>query len=273
MSAFRAAAAGPAPAVRVLLGEWQEPVLAGGLKLAPPEVVRRLLSWPERLPDLQELVFLRGGRYWDSVMQTPAGVQETVRQSRQRLSAALPSPGPAPAEGAAPAVLPMRRPAARRRLGWAVGLAAAAAAIVAAVFIARQFPPTPTPAPSPEVAWGWSKPGVLASDGSAADYLNRLADAADEWFAERPEDPAAVAKRLNELRRGCTALLLAEYRPLSDDDRKWLSEKCRHWAGSIDQELAEVEAGEMRKGRDAADDTVHRLVAALRERAQKQAAA
>ncbi|HBI47013.1 MAG TPA: hypothetical protein DDY78_29790 [Planctomycetales bacterium] len=273
LSAFREPSRAEAPELRELLGEWQDLVASGGLKLAPPEVVRRLLSWPERLLDLQELVFQRGGRYWDRVLGLTADPTELVRHSRQRLSAVLlPVAGPMTPTEQTPTVLPLRRPSSRRRVGWAMGLAAAAAVLLA-VLVSRYFPPAPIQITPAEVAWGWNKPGVLASDGPASVYLNRLADAADEWFAEQPKDPAAVAKRLNEFRRGCTVLLLAERRPLSEEDDKWLSEKCRQWAGNIDQELAEVEAGQVEKGRGDADETVHRLAAALRKKAKERALA
>ncbi len=139
LSAFRAAPAGAAPAVRELLGEWQEPVLAGGLKLAPPEVVRRLLSWPERLPDLQELVFMRGGRYWDRVLGSDGATQDIIDHSWQRLSAVLPATAPDRQAAPAPAVLPLKQRPPRRRVGWVVGLVAAAAAVLVAVGISRYF--------------------------------------------------------------------------------------------------------------------------------------
>ena len=275
LSAFRAAPAGTAPAMRELLGEWQEPVLAGGLKLAPPEVVRRLLSWPERLPELQELVYMRGGRYWDRLLGSDGGLQDAVEHSRQRLSVVLPIPAPERQAAPAPHVLPLRKRTPARRVGWVVGLAAAAAAVVLAVGISRYFPPSaPSSAPAALAsnAWGWNRPGVLDADGPADVYLNRLADAADEWSAEKPEGAEATAKRLNEYRRGCTALLFAEHRALSPADRQWLTDKCRKWAEKIDHELAEVEAGDVDKGRDEADAMTHQLVAALRKKAQELAA-
>lgn len=276
LSAFREAPPGMPPDVGELLGEWQEPVLAGGLRLAPPDVVRRLLAWPERLLDLQELVFARGGRYWDRLLTPPADAQDAVRRSKERLAAVLPADPGVHASGSpvVPAILPLRRPVPRRRMRWIAAVAAAVAVALIGAAVTRFFLPSPvahTPG-SPQVAWGWNRPGVLAADGSVPEYLNRLADAADEWFAARPDDPAAVAKRITELRAGCSALLLADHRPLSAEDNQWLTEKCRQWAGTINQALAEVESGRAQQGRDDADEAVHRLVAALRQRAAERAA-
>ena len=270
LSAFQDGTRGPAPELRELLGEWQNLVLSGGLKLTPPEVLRRLLSWPERLLDLQELVYQRGGRYWDRSLGLAADPTEIVQISRQRLAAVLPAAGSATSKEQTPTLLQLRQSSSRRRFSWPMGLVAAAAAVVLAVLLSRHFPPAANQSQPAEVAWGWNKPGALSPTGSAPVYLNRLAKAADEWFDERPTDQAAVAMRLNEFRRGCTALLLAEHRPLSAEDDKWLTEKCREWAGKIDQELAEVEAGQLEKGQGDADETVRRLAAALRKRAEER---
>jgi hypothetical protein len=241
LTAFRQASNGSAPAVRELLGEWQEPVLAGGLKLAPPDVVRRLLSWPERLLDLQELVFMQGGRYWDRLLDSDTDIPNCVQRSKQQLSAALPLAGQTGQPIAGRIAAPLQKPS-RRRFAWVAGVAAAAAAVVAAVGISRTFPPVSTPtttlASSPEVAWGWNRPGALDQSGSAPQYLNRIADGAQEWFDKRPDDPEGVKQRLKDLYQGCGLVVLAEHRPLSDEDRGWLTDKCRQWAAKMKQEGA-----------------------------------
>jgi hypothetical protein len=103
---------------------------------------------------------------------------------------------------------------------------------------------------------------------AAPAYLNRLADEGDEWFAKRPEDAASLAKRLNEMRQGCSTLILATHQPLKNEDRQWLVEKCRAWAKNFDQQLADLEQGkDPALVRSEIDTTVNRLVKALRERA------
>jgi hypothetical protein len=112
----------------------------------------------------------------------------------------------------------------------------------------------------------------LPQDLPPAAYLDRLADAAADWFRARPDEPIALARRLAELREGCSVLILSEHRPLSPEDRTWLVERCRSWAAKLDAHLTAVEAGEdPAKVRAAADETVNRLIAALRERARERA--
>src|SRR5207253_3173371 len=106
-------------------------------------------------------------------------------------------------------------------------------------------------------AWGWSRPGALPGDVPAPAYLDRLADAAAEWFARRPDEPLALARRIAEFRQGCSVLILAEHKPLSAEDRRWLVVRCRAWAGALDRHLAAVEAGrDPARVRTEVDETV-----------------
>ena len=104
---------------------------------------------------------------------------------------------------------------------------------------------------------------------SASAYLNQLADAAAEWFRKRPEDAAALARRIGEMRQGCSRLLLAEHKPLTDaDERDWVRRKCRTWAARFDDSLRQLEAGRpVTEVRRQMDGVVTKVVAVLSERA------
>ena len=120
--------------------------------------------------------------------------------------------------------------------------------------------------------WGWNRPGALADDLPPGVYLDRLADAAGEWFKKRPDDPIALARRIGEFRQGCSVLILSPHKPLSARDRAWLVEKCRAWAAKLDAHLAALEAGaSAAKVRDDADATISKLIEALRDRAKSLA--
>lgn len=150
------------------------------------------------------------------------------------------------------------------RRPWLMSLATAAS-LVAAAILYDQFKGPATLA----IGWGWSRPGALPQDLAPATYLDRLADDAEEWFAKRLEDPSALAMRITEFRLGCSSLIAAEHRPLSADDRAWLIEKCQAWAEKLEGHLAAVEAGQdPLQVRAEADETVNKLIQALRERAK-----
>jgi hypothetical protein len=114
------------------------------------------------------------------------------------------------------------------------------------------------------------KPDALPQDQGAHAYLDSLADAAEQWFNRRPEDAAGLAKRLAEMRQGCSTLLLADHRPLAEEDRVWLRTRCRDWAVKLDGYLAAVERGQdVNQVRSQADATIRQAAAALRTRAQE----
>ena len=159
-------------------------------------------------------------------------------------------------------------PVAWHRRPWVVSLATAAAVLaIVVVYGQSQWPSQSRPAP-PASGWGWSRSGALPQDLPRAAYLDHLASTAADWFRKRPDAPIALARRIAEFRQGCSVLILSEHRPLSPEDRTWLVAKCRAWAARLDAHLAAVEAGEApEKVRAAADETVNRLITALRDRA------
>jgi hypothetical protein len=66
---------------------------------------------------------------------------------------------------------------------------------------------------------------------------------------------------------------LTNHAPLGSTDKEWLAERCRKWSGKFDEHLAALERGaDAKQVRHAADDTVKKLVAALRERSSQPAA-
>lgn len=260
LAAVHAPAPGPAPSLHDVLGPHEAAVLRDGLAVLPPAALRQLLVRPRLLLDLQELVLTAGGPYWEGVGGASPELDAAAERGRLRVAEFL-----AADEGAPQAVPRARLPIPWYRRPWLVSAATAAAVLLAVLGYRLARPPAPPPAPS---GWGWNRPGALPQDVPASVYLNRLADAAAEWFAERPDDPAAVAKRIGQFRAGCSVLIFAEHRPLSDADRQWLVERCRAWADKLDKQLEALEAGQDPvQVRAETDETVTKLIGALRARA------
>jgi hypothetical protein len=257
--------AGP-PLAEVLQGRQAE-VLAGGLTKLRPAALRLLLRHPRRLLELQDLILAQGGPYWDRVAAGDAELNALVTRGAQRLQLGR--------EARQPVLRPIRPPIprtpARRPLPWVVGLAIAATLLLA-IFFGRSLIPKPNGPPlvAAGPSWGWAKPGALPTEGSAADYLRRLAAEAKEWSNQRPEEPAALAKRILEFRQGCSTLIFAEHKPLAAEDRRWLVQKCQEWAAKFDQALAALEGGkEVAEVRKEMDATMAQLVQALLTRSEK----
>jgi hypothetical protein len=253
-----------------VLGTQVQAVLAGGLGHAAPAAVRQLLIRPRSLLALQERILTEGGSYWDALANSQPELDELAESGLGRVVAAL--AGRSVNEEAVvlrPAPPTTMVPPAWYGRPWFVSLATAAAVLACVYTGARQFGLFSTAANPPAVAWGWARPGALPEDAPPAAYLNGLADAAGDWSKKRPDDPAGLARRIGEFRQGCSALILAEHKPLSEKDRQWLKERCRTWAGKLDLQLTALEAGEEPlKVRDNVDAIVKRLVDALHERAK-----
>jgi hypothetical protein len=147
---------------------------------------------------------------------------------------------------------------------WAV------TASVLAIALMVQSPPPSSPERVVQAGgWGWARPGALPPGLTRDGYLNRLADAAAEWFQVRPDDAAGLALRLGEFRQGCSTLILSEHRPLTPDDRAWLAENCRSWSARLDGYLVALEAGANPLIiRRQADRMIDQLISTLRARAR-----
>jgi hypothetical protein len=278
-----AANTSPPLSLETILGSQRDAVLARGLESLPPDRLRQLLRHPRLLLDLQDLIVSAGGAYWQerarSSFDEPDASDERAVLDRgwEWLKANVID---ASERGSADRTsLPFTAPRARRqptRRRWGLlalsALATAAAAVALVVFlplITDRGGPRPVGPGAVASGWGWNRPDALPQDLSAPAYLEHLADGAQEWYKKRPDDQLALANRLREFRQGCTVLIASPHRPLAAADRTWLIEKCRAWAAKLDTHLADLDSGQsVGKVRSDADDTINKLITALRERAK-----
>jgi hypothetical protein len=253
------------PMLAEVLGAQRSTVLAEGLSALPPDALRQLLSHPRLLLELQELVLSTGGAYWQRLVGADPSLDELIRRGQRRLEAALGRTAP-------PVVRPRPRPRVLRFVPPMVTAFAGAAAALVLIWIFREpLARRLAPAGAPAAAWGWQKLPATAEGVSAAGYLNQLADAAQEWFKKQPEDAPALAARIGQMRQGCSQLIFARHEPLSEEDRRWLVGKCREWALKFDKAQEDLDSGQpVARVREGMDQTVNKLVDALRKRAEQQ---
>lgn len=253
--------------LREVLDGRREDVLSRGLAALPPETLRLFLLQPRLLLELQDLVLMEGGPYWDELGRLSPAFRDQLARGRDRLRAFL--EGEDCEEVSERGVLALRPATAWYRRPWVVSLATAAAVLAGVGAYQWSRPPAEVSLATAPTGWGWTRPDALPADVPAEVYLTRLADAAEEWFKKRPDDPVALAARIAEFRQGCSVLLLAKHEPLPAEDRQWLLDRCRLWARKLHNHLVAVEVGrDPGEVRAEADETVHQLIAALRERAR-----
>ena len=250
-----------------VLRDRRDAVLSRGLAALPAEGLKRLLRNPRLLLELQELILTEGGPCWLDGAAEAASKQDDLERVWNRLSDPLQQTSRAAVLAVAP---PSRRVVALAR--WIVTFAAAAAIVLGVFLVERRRGGDQGVTAVEASGWGWNRPGALAEDLPPGVYLDRLADAAGEWFKKRPDDPIALARRIGEFRQGCSVLILSPHKPLAGQDRTWLVEKCCAWAAKLDAHLAALEGGaSAAKVRDDADATINKLIAALRDRAKSLA--
>jgi len=232
---------GPSAAtIADVLGPNREAVLSRGLGALPREQLKALLQKPKLLLDLQELVLLDGGEYW----------QNKTRPVQAMPSSVASPPKPAP------------------RFNWlaVVGIAVTVAALLM-IFI------WPRPAATQR---GWHKESVFeARQLSAAAYLNQLAAAVEEYRATQPEDAATLARRIGEIRDGCTRFAMAAHPPLSQADRADVKARCRKWSDRLDEYRKQLEDSPDDAGKihDQVNALIEQMAKVLRTKAEAPAAA
>lgn len=238
----------PAPSLNQLLGASRDPMLEQGLGILSSAQRSQLLAHPELLYELQELVFASGGDYW---------LRQLTRDTDRRAAQAI---WPKIQKAIEPTALPAERLWSRRNVVVAL-------LSMAAVFLIGFFAMNSLGKPE---TYGWSKPGVFEVAMAKPAYLNHLADTANEWFDKKPENADQLASRMKQFRESCDKLIAAEHKQLTDADRDWLKERCKVWAGKIDASLAKLntDPSQLKAVNAEMDETVNKLMSALRERAK-----
>ena len=252
----------PPPTLDSVLGGHRRDLLDRGLTVLPRLAVGALLRHPRLLLELQETVLLQGGTYWQELNRSDPDLARSVPAVWNRVSARIHPTDRTHRDE--PLSLPLPPEATRRSLANRLVFAWASLATIAAAILALLSVGQPSP-------WGWNRPGALTrlESESAGAYMNRLADAAHEWFDERPATAEDLARRLGTFRADCSRLIVADHARLPADQRAWLVEHCRTWAGRLDDAIHALESGAPPdRVRADADAIMNRLINMLRERAR-----
>lgn len=260
----------PAITLQQACGDKMSEVLQRGLAVLSDSQLGSLLKQPTLLLELQEQVMTLGGTYWTGLDRDPQLLKDS-NQSWSALASKLSSVRPAsvssakpPATAAAEGPSTARSQSAktsRRALSWTlVGLAAA---LLLAVTLWRGR--------NADDAWGFQRGGLLAADLPAAEYLDSLAVAAEDWFNKRPGDAASLAKRIAQFERGCDELLAAKHPQLDDVTRAWLVERCQAWKSKLIAQRTDLESGavDAKQTLQVADQIIRALQTALRDRGRE----
>lgn len=218
-------------------GPMLESILESGLQVLSPEEIRALVQNPWTLLELQELVLVNGGVYWDTVAQSledkskfDSSLQQTLstlEKSTEELQVVKPRFEQRMERHAKPE---------RYRYAW-VAVAVAASLLIAFAFWSSREGQSGG-------GWGFDEAGLLAADVSGREYLLRLSDAAGAFSNKIPDSRASTLRRMKEFKAGCEKLIAAPHTQLVNrEDREWLVKKCNDWLIKIEVHIAELEQG------------------------------
>ncbi len=235
--------------LKTVCGDRLQTVLRQGLAALHEEQIRTLLKHSSLLLPLQELVLEHGGQYWQ---QLPRAA-ELIAQSQQygaQLAEKLEAPQPQ---------IKSEAPRSGRYLGTLVFIAAALV-VGATIWLSRPVAPT----------WGFDRNGLLTANVSGPEYLNSLANAANEWFKKHPETTSELDQRLTQFIHGCDTLIAAEHSQLNADDKAWLQERCQAWQAKLAAQRENLRSGTaIAAVQTESDNIINQLVAAIKKRAEQ----
>lgn len=235
-------------------GELWSKILRDGLAGLRPVQLAQLLTQPSLLLELQERLLLEGGEFWQQRFQHHKEEQENDRIKEYLLDQI---------QKVNTASVSVQRQTDYMKISFqkSVILGFISTALVLIAVFLNQQPAKP--------GWGWDRPEVLIADIPADQYLNQLADSANEWFNKPTETKVELLTRLQQFRHGCETLIKAPHPQLSQEDRTWLIERCQAWAAKLDDQITALDHGADLKSADAAANAlINKLIKALRKRAQ-----
>lgn len=267
--AFKPEAVDSKVTLEEICGEQLPIVLHNGLGELSREQLSQLINNPGLLLELQEQIVVQGGDYWlnrsgsdvhqkqmdnswNAIQSQLNDLQLADENENDTLSATVKIVRDLPNE---------------TKNNWKRQLLVSAVAIAAVVVISVTLRELATPAPT---GWGWNRPGALTAENlSGKEYLNNLADSANEWFNKRPDNKDDLIKRLTQFRNGCDTLIRAPHAPLAKADREWLIERCGVWSQKLHDQVAALQKGEdVSAILETSDGIINKLMDAMRKRAE-----
>lgn len=261
------------------LGDSRQAVLEKGLSSLNTNQLRTLLRNPQQLVELQELVFVEGGDYWQSVPRSDS-LQTIVNQQwhalASELSASLESKQqtiePPLIVGASEPKEPVVRLAnesnvdgrpnadstvfGRRTVVWPALAALAACLLLATIPFFR----------SSESGQFFAHASIQKSSLVGKEYLELLTDTIRTDWNNQPIEPGGVRDQLIAMRDSCDVLLDSDLRQLRPEVAAELKTRCGKWRTKFNDALDQLASGvDPHSVQTEANQTIEKLLEVLPE--------
>lgn len=234
----------------------KQAVLEQGLVALGDSQLRTLLRNPRQLTDLQELVFVAGGEYWQTVSRSDSlqrmateqwqnlasEISDARKQNRQTIE---PPPVAARTPPRSQAVRPSKELEVQdhsetrstffgRRTVVLIAIAALAACLL--------FAWIPFVRPSQDGRF-FANASIQESDLTGKDYLKLMADTIRADWKLQPSGPNAARDQLVAFRDSCDILLGSDVPQLRPEVETELKARCRKWQTKFDDALNQLASG------------------------------
>ena len=248
--------AGPKILNQILTPEIRRKVLDHGTSALSQAEIQGLFSSPETLLDLQEDIFINGGKFWQTVPRTDAHKQlaqsgfEAIRASISTEATSVIKP----AQNENSADTPVK-PGSWKNAVFAATVLAMSILVTLAVL---------NPSREPQISGtGFGTPGLLDNNvNTQLEYYQRMSAANGEWLKTPRKDSAELLAALKSYSQNCKNLIDSEHPALDDRNERWLKAKCGEWKGKIDEIVVALESDKMsfEDAAKAANEVVGKLV-------------
>jgi len=217
-------------------------VLQQGTSALKDSQIQALFWSPDALLDLQEDIFINGGKFWQTVPRTAEHNRLAAfdfDKLREKIRAA---------ESAQPMLelVSAKEPSSQvlvQRGTWRTTVLAAAVLAMSILVTLAVLKPSREPQIS---GTGFGKPGLLDNNAnSQLEYFQRMSAANDEWLQTTRSDTAALLAALKAYSSDCQNLIDSKHPALDDRNERWLKSKCGEWKGRIDEVIVALESDKM----------------------------
>jgi hypothetical protein len=231
--------AGPKTLEQILTPEVRRKVLDLGTSVLSQGEIQGLFRSPETLLDLQEDIFINGGKHWKTVPRT-----DVHKQLAQSGFAAIQARiGTEAASVLKPAQKQNSADISGKPRSWKNAAFAAAVLAMSVLVTLAVLNPSREPQMS---GTGFGTPGLLDNNvNSQLEYFQRMSVANEKWLRTNRSDKDALLAALKIYSSDCQNLIDSKHPALDDQNERWLKSKCGEWKGKIDEIVAALESDKM----------------------------
>jgi hypothetical protein len=231
--------AGPKTLDQILTPEIRRKVLDHGTSALSQAEIQGLFSSPETLLDLQEDIFINGGKFWQTVPRTEAHKQ-LAQSGFEAIQARIGTEATSvlePAQNQNSADTPVK-PGSWKNAVFAATVLAMSVLVTLAVL---------NPSREPQMSGtGFGTPGLLDNNvDSQLEYYQRMSVANAEWLKKTRKNSTELLAALRSYGMDCKMVIDSEHPALDDRNERWLKLKCSEWKGRIEEIVVALESEKM----------------------------